>query len=340
VLLLVLNVSLYSQENLAETQEIQTTEQTDVSENSDKPLSKNDLTILDAQTYTNQNLSSEDINSLQNLNPPSARMELPHKNSFIAVGLSVLVPGMGHVYLGDYATAGSLFGSSAIGAGALFNRNTSIPGYYVLECAESYGIYAAYRDARLYNNNVGYSYKMPMDSFKDLSLAPFNYKVLKKPEVWGGLLGSLAAAVGVVYLENTLDIFPRCKITKSDARPLGAFPTGFSEEVLFRGFLQSALSETCTPAGGLILSSLLFGAAHIPNAKYFSPEERKRYYAFSIPFITSLGAYFGWMTYKNQSLQESVALHSWYDFTLFALERAAVHSAVIGKPNIAISFSF
>ena len=181
---------------------------------------------------------------------------------------------------------------------------------------------------------------MPTDSFKDLCLAPFSLRVLKKPEVWGGLLGTLVLATGVSYLYSKLEVLPLCKISANDARPLSAFTTGLSEESLFRGYLQSSLSESFSPIGGIILSSLAFGAAHIPNASYFSSEDRKKYYAISIPFITCSGAYLGWLTYKNKSLQESVALHSWYDFTLFTLQRAVVHSAMIGKPNFAFSISF
>lgn len=296
-------------------------------------ISRDEIAILETNSFRPGKISPDELTIPEDLKIPTQKL----KSSFLAVALSTLIPGLGHAYLGDYKKASAIFGSSALGAGALFNDHTMPAGLQVLNVAASYSIYAAYRDVRLYNNNVGYSYKMPTDSFKELSLAPFSLKVLKKPEVWGGFLGALAIGSGIIYLQNKLCI---CKVSTKNATPLIAFPTGISEETLFRGYLQSSLSETLTPIGGIILSSLAFGAAHIPNAQLLEPEDRKNYYAFSLPFITSFGVYFGWMTYKNRSLQESVALHSWYDFTLFAIASALTNSAMVGKPNFSFSFSF
>ncbi len=345
LLILILNISfLHAAEVLPETGvEEQENQIEDVIADDNLITSESltkDTAISESEPFSTQTNTSNIIDSAKDLELPASRIDLPRKNTFLAVGLSTLLPGLGHAYLDDYNTAGSIFGSSIIGFGSLFNRNTAVSGTYLLEVSYSYGIYAAYRDSRLYNNDSGYSYKMPTDSFKELSFAPFNFKVLKKPEVWGGLLGAFVAAGGIVYLQDKLESKPQCAVTSSDIKPLTAFPVGFSEEVFFRGYLQSALSEIASPVGGIIISSLAFGAAHIPNAKDFSREDRKNYYKYSLPFITGFGAYFGWMTYKNQSLQESVALHSWYDFALFALHSAATNSAMIGRPNFAFSFRF
>ena len=115
--------------------------------------------------------------------------------------------------------------------------------------------------------------------------------------------------------------------------PIRAFSVGISEETLFRGYLQSQFAEITTPWSGIIMSSLAFGVAHISNATYMSHEHRKNYYRFSLPFITAFEVYFGWMTYKNQSLQEAVALHSWYDFLLFAMQAIAPQAAITGEPG-------
>ena len=119
----------------------------------------------------------------------------PSKSSFLTVSLSSLWPGLGHAYLGDFKTAGTLFGSSGlfISLSSLKNSNESFrdSNSNMLQNTWLYGIYAAYRDVRAYNNNRDYSYKMPTDSFADLAYAPFQWSVLKKPEVWGGFLGAL-----------------------------------------------------------------------------------------------------------------------------------------------------
>ena len=96
------------------------------------------------------------------------------------------------------------------------------------------------------------------------------------------------------------------------------------------------------PIGGITLSSLIFGAAHIPNAAEMSQDDRRRYYTFGLPLITGLGAYFGWLTYKNNSLKESVAVHAWYDFILMGLGALASEAVVpTGRPthfSLAIPF--
>ncbi len=307
---------------------------------------------------------SEDIVAIESVEPslftnPPALLEnsaappipeLPHKSSFLTVGLSWLVPGLGSAYLGDYKAAAGVFGSYAAGV-SLEVVNAQNPQYWsslaVGQNAWFYGVYAAYRDVRLYNIGDRYSYKMPTDSFNDLSLAPFRWRVLKKPEVWGGFLGifSLAAVSSYFGYHDTAfiqaDSSSKTKDAAARLNPLCAFPVGLSEEAFFRGYLQSFLSERFTPAGGMVLSSLAFGAIHVGNAAVFmEPEDQWRYYAFTLPLITSMGGYFSLLTYKNNSLQESVALHTWYDFTLMSLATLATQSASVGKPRFAISFAF
>src|SRR3989338_4940243 len=230
----------------------------------------------------------------------------------LTVSLSTLCPGLGHAYLGDLKTSGLLMGSGGIGlvvADPSFSRKPpeTLPqwgGLMTFQTAWSYGLYAAYRDVRIFNRQEGYTYPMPQDSFVDIALAPFKWSVISKPEVWGGLLGSLALAVGVGYF-----ISSDTAVISLDANPVAgvppfmAFPIGISEETLFRGYLQPMLSEWMTPIGGITLSSLIFGAAHIPNAAEMSQDDRRRYYTFGLPLITGLGAYFGWLTYKNNSLK-------------------------------------
>jgi membrane protease YdiL (CAAX protease family) len=268
------------------------------------------------------------------------------KNVHLTVLLSSLIPGLGHTYLGDLATAGEIFSSASLCYTGYTLSSNSTSQLELLATASniwSYGIYAAYRDARQYNGQAGYRYSMPVESFKTLALSPFRWSVLKKPEVWGGYVGALSFALALVYLTYDLDSTNFIKVSgsiQSKTLPLVAFPVGLGEESLFRGFLQSSLSESFTPWGGIAASSILFGLAHIPNAfALASKHDQKRYLATSIPFITALGTYFGWMTYKNKSLQESTAVHTWYDFTLFAAQ-AYLAKITTGGANFALSLEF
>lgn len=272
------------------------------------------------------------------------------KSAALSAGLSFLLPGLGHYYINDTKTAYILSGSTGAGLSLMYSHfatpEVRYAGFWTTEICWTYGIYAAYRDARLYNGEASYSFKrMPKDGFFDLAAAPFKFSVLKKPEVWGGFLGSFAIAtlIGHFASQKTDRTAPISLSVFSTIYPLTAFLVGISEESLFRGYLQSQLCEISNPVTGIILSSLLFGAAHIGNAKGFSKEARRSYYTFCIPFISAAGGYLGWMSYKNASLQESVALHGWYDFTLFALEAAASQAgmaAISGNKEFSISFSF
>jgi hypothetical protein len=65
-------------------------------------------------------ITPPDISSLsqppiteKDLQPPSPLMTPSYKKPWIAVSLSSLFPGLGHVYLGDGKTAGGLMGTAA-----------------------------------------------------------------------------------------------------------------------------------------------------------------------------------------------------------------------------------
>jgi hypothetical protein len=232
----------------------------------------------------------------------------PYKSPFLAVGLSALFPGLGHVYLGDMQAAGGFMGTTGVSLGLatseLSNHSVQTNSLLTVQNVYLYSLYAAYRDVRKYNGNSGYSYKMPNDSLADLTFAPFKWSIIKKPEVWVGLLGFFALAAGTSFIANSLDASSKVSLSSgSETYPAMALPIGISEEAFFRGFLQPQLSEYLTPWGGIMTSSFAFGAAHIGNAQALEPEDRQSYYTFVVPFISTLGVYLGWLTYKNNSLR-------------------------------------
>ena len=122
--------------------------------------------------------------------------------------------------------------------------------------------------------------------------------------------------------------------------PLSAFAVGIGEEAFFRGYLQPSISEISNRKVGLVSSSLLFGAAHIPNGMSLSSRNQRKYYSTMIPFITCFGAYFGWLTQKNNSLKEAVAVHAWYDFFIFLGSSLAAGSIKDAEPSFQLNFTF
>ena len=306
-------------------------------QNEEVQNSAEEIVVLDTSSFMQQSLPPSALET------PEPIFKPPHKSPFLAVGLSI-VPGFGHMYLGDMKTAGALLGSAGVSAATLLSFKNSKEAYEAssttLAATCFYSVYAAYRDVRLYNGVSGYSYRMPTDSFTDLTSAPFSPSILKKPEVWGGLLGTFAVVIGASYVYSKAAHVRPMLATVNLGKPLLALPVGIGEEAFFRGFLQSWFSEGLSPWGGIALSSLLFGAAHIGNARDFSSAERRQYYRLSIPLITSIGAYFGWLTYKNHSLKESTALHTLYDFVLFGLEALASEASISKNSSFAIAIPF
>ena len=298
-----------------------------------------EIVALDSTSVFQEPFTSSDLQI------PPPRIELSRKSPSLAANLSI-IPGLGHVYLGDYKTAGGLFGSTCLGlsagvaSAAANNLSTLVPSAVTVQNIWFYGIYAAYRDARLFNGLSHYSYKMPTDNLIDLAAAPFSWKVIKKPEVWGGLLGALGVGITAGYLMSSETADAHLHLSPFMQAPFLALPIGIGEESFFRGYLQSQLAEVFSPAVGIALASLAFGAVHIPNARMIAPELRWRYYSVSLPIITGLGAYFGWLTHKNHSLKESVALHMWYDFVIFTAGYLASRASATPRPGFAMAVPF
>jgi membrane protease YdiL (CAAX protease family) len=80
---------------------------------------------------------------------------------------------------------------------------------------------------------------------------------------------------------------------------------GVGEELLFRGSLQTALSNWTTPVTGLVITSLLFGLAHALSKLYFF-------------FAVAVGAFLGWMTLRYNDLVAPIIAHGLYDFLALA----------------------
>lgn len=77
---------------------------------------------------------------------------------------------------------------------------------------------------------------------------------------------------------------------------------GLGEEMLFRGFLQTALAEwTGLPMFGLLVASLLFGLAHLITRTY-------------AVLATLIGLYLGWAYWYFDNLLAPIVAHGLYDF--------------------------
>jgi membrane protease YdiL (CAAX protease family) len=96
-------------------------------------------------------------------------------------------------------------------------------------------------------------------------------------------------------------------------------PVGVGEEALFRGVLQPGLTESLGPWGGWALASVIFGGVHVLN--FVDKPGGLEDAAVAVPFITAVGAYFGYVSMKSgYTLSRNVALHAWYDFLISTVD--------------------
>jgi membrane protease YdiL (CAAX protease family) len=80
-----------------------------------------------------------------------------------------------------------------------------------------------------------------------------------------------------------------------------AVVAGFGEELLFRGVIQTALANWLNVAAGIMVASLLFGAAHIITPTYAI-------------LAALIGAYLGWLAIAFGDLLAPIVTHAIYDF--------------------------
>ena len=84
--------------------------------------------------------------------------------------------------------------------------------------------------------------------------------------------------------------------------------TGFSEELLFRGVLQSAATRILGPRAGIVLIAAMFGALHIGWHS-----------ALDVVFVTAVGLYFGWVVHRTGSILGVTLAHGLANVVLFVI---------------------
>jgi uncharacterized protein len=93
---------------------------------------------------------------------------------------------------------------------------------------------------------------------------------------------------------------------------------GLSEEILFRGVIQEALTEWLSPVGALLTTALLFGLVHFASPTY-------------AVFAGAMGVYLGLLFLTQGNLLTPIVTHSLYDFVaLIAVARRYRHGAAAG----------
>lgn len=115
-------------------------------------------------------------------------------------------------------------------------------------------------------------------------------------------------------------IVPAFANTSSFGILLISLAAGICEEALFRGVLQTALSDLANPGAALVVASLLFGVLHPVSPIY-------------ILLAASLGAYLGGLLIVTGNLFVPIAVHAAYDFVAITL---LLQAARRGEPSPAV----
>jgi len=273
-----------------------------------------------------------------------------------AAAYSTLCPGCGYFYLHRKVRAATYLGSaSAMVLLALHveEDNPTTPNGLRLQDHDDpldqltvaavqnlwfYGIFAAYRDARVARADLGYRYPVAKEQMADLLAAPFNPRVLKSPWVWAGVPALLGAGVLLTRLVSPT-VFGAGSRSLTDGKGVNFFgyhygtaggvalgetydaglylPVAVGEESLFRGVIQAGLSETSLGLwGGWAAASAIFGGAHVFNYLDGSRDEFRRA-GYAVPYLMATGGYLGMVFIKSDfSLLGNTAVHFWYDFLL------------------------
>ncbi len=270
----------------------------------------------------------------------------PALGSFVLPGLDQWLTGQtsaGMFYSG-YALAGygaTVWAAQKINNEDLINTETDSEGgmpteptHQLLSVAAqatmAAGFLSAYHSFRTYAESSGdtrYAYiKNNGDTMEGVMLAPFKFKFLARPTTIVPLL-----LAGALLASNVKDDNAR-KVAASDTGFLAAtsYQAGVGEEAFFRGFLYPYMTTTTdSEIWGSIISSVIFGAAHISSDN-------------PVPVVQTLfGFYDAYVTHRNNwSIQESTFIHFWWDvIVLAAAYSAAPESRLHYNKNI-INFAF
>lgn len=176
---------------------------------------------------------------------------------------------------------------------------------------------------------------LSQSGFFNLASSPFQLKYLKEPEVF--LPIAIAAGFSLfseskersLFDAKTINLFGRDfpAVEGSMLKIVSDFlimsMVALSEEMLFRGMIQTSLSESVNKNFGLVVSSILFGLAHLPGTNII----------YSLRAMAA-GFYLGWQYQKyNNDLGRTIALHFQIDFvpTIISLFKSPSQSSGVYK---------
>jgi len=271
-----------------------------------------------------------------------------------------LVPGLGHLLLGETATGVTVMGGTL----GLIGGSVALDPEGVLAPTSStavltqgasalwlWSVWDAYQTARvgLDPHPPTYPYQGPLE----LLSAPFRPSVLAQPALLLPLLAITALAASQSYFGSSRALWRRDELpllgrSVPTWAALAADEVGFGavsleaavgEEATFRGLLLHSLGVQSRPALAIGLQAALFGLLHFPNPFLYDGQATLED-GIETSLVTGLlGAHLGYLTWRNRGdLRPAVAFHFWYNFVLLSSAFVADPDSVPFRLQVAVPF--
>ena len=151
------------------------------------------------------------------------------------------------------------------------------------------------------------------------------------PYLVGGLIGSFCVAV--LSLALTDAVVPAVELSPGYAEysPLDTLTgpalaaavvvsllvIGPAEEFLFRGVIQGRLAETFDPGAAVGVAGVVFGLFHVYPVALLSPPPAALVHMAA--YYTLMGAIFGWVYHRTDTLVGPAVVHGVFNAALFAV---------------------
>ncbi len=261
----------------------------------------------------------------------------PRVRPGVAAGLSVL-PGLGHAYACDPVGAalfpisvGASLGTAVVLVADPWAADDPLaqPAMMAAQNIWFYGIYDSFRIASLMRGERADRQPVDRAGIGSHLAAPYRVRNLRDPWVLGSVGVGLAAGsvVTLLTVAESQPVWARKTLPWAGERiPVGAgLPLGLAweglvftgvgvgEESLFRGVIQPVLVDALGAPGGIVLSSAIFGAAHIRSL------ERPGEELINAAVVGSLGGLLGFVAHRDRYvLGRAIAMHFWYDAALYS----------------------
>lgn len=173
---------------------------------------------------------------------------------------------------------------------------------------------------------------------KCLHLSMADFRITAALKKWGVVIACILPAAVVLVFAAVGSVTVRWDGAAQTAltvlaSAVMAFRAGLLEEMLFRGYIMRLLEWRWNRSVAVLLPAVLFSLVHIPSMEYFSVSG----IVLLLISGTLAAVMFSLMTYRGNSISNSVLLHMLWNFMLVTdLCHITTADGAYGKPLLSI----